>query len=310
MWSPPRTAVAGTAYRSLLPSSEGCAYRLLEAPPGLVLDDHAAVLRWSPTQQEARWRAYPVVLDAIDPQGTGTRYRFDLFVTERPHWLGTDRHGRDVALALLYGSRWALLPGLLAVTLAVLLGSILGSLAGYRSGLADRLLRAALRGAVAVPTFVLLFVVAVTQSASVERLAVVMATLGLLWVPGLADEVRARVRALRDQQFIEAAHELGVPTWRVLTIDILAFQARDLLVRRAMHGLALALLTETALSFLGLGVIPPDVSWGTMIYEGRTLARTGHYALLALPTLALTLACSGFVLLDHGLRMRHAARSA
>lgn len=185
----------------------------------------------------------------------------------REFWLGTDAIGRDVLSRLIYGTRISLAIGFSASLLALVVGSLLGVIAGYRGGLTDTLLS---RFTDAVAAFPSLFLILTISSFVSPSLLNVVAVIGLLsWVPTFR-LMRAETLKLRRQDFVEAAGALGSGDAQIMARHILPNAVAPIIVQTTL-GVAEAILTESALSFLGLGVQQPLASWGSMLADARTI---------------------------------------
>ena len=192
------------------------------------------------------------------------------------HPMGTDESGRDVLARLLAGARVSLSVGVLAMVLAVSLGTAIGSVAGFAGGWVDTVLMRLTDAALAVPAlFVVILVLTFIGPSVVTLLCAIGAT---SWM-GVARVVRGELRVLRTQPFVEAAQALGTPRIVIMVRHMLPCVAPTILVA-ATVGVPSAILTESALSFLGLGVQPPAASWGNMLSGAQTY-------LMSTPTLAL-----------------------
>ncbi len=194
--------------------------------------------------------------------------------------LGADGQGRDVAARLLYGGRNSLLIAGAATALCLTLAALLGIVAGFSGGLVDQVLSRLLDIVWAFPVYLLaisLSVVLISQGLRIgpftieaDSLLLPIAIIGLVYVPYAARPVRGQVLSLARSDFVLAAISLGAPTHRILLRDILPNVASTLIVFAPLI-MALNLLTESALSFLQIGVQPPAASWGTIIADGQTL---------------------------------------
>ena len=205
------------------------------------------------------------------------------------HLLGTDRFGRDVLALLLAGARVSLAVGTLAALVSTAVGVGAGAVAGYAGGAVDRLIVAVTDAALAIPRvpFLLLLVVLVEPGAWVTVLA-----LGVTGWMTVARLVRGEVRALGARPFVEAARALGFPPHRVLLRHVLPNALTPALVAAAL-GVGAAIMLEAGLSFLGLGVQPPTLSWGNMIASGRDALAIAPWVSLA-PAAAVALVVLGF----------------
>ncbi|HEV2022856.1 MAG TPA: ABC transporter permease [Terriglobales bacterium] len=214
------------------------------------------------------------------------------------HWLGTDELGRDILSRLLYGARISLLVGGSVVAASLFLGLIFGSLAGYYGGLLDRFFTVIIMNAfLAFPGFLLAIAFVAFLGPGLFNLILALSIGG--WV-GYARLVRAQVLATREREFVEAARALGASDWRIITRHILPNIIQPVIVQAAI-GMAGAVLAEATMSFLGLGVPPPTVSWGSMLNDGRAhLFDAPHLVLF--PAAAIMLTVLAFNFIGDGLR--------
>ena len=211
--------------------------------------------------------------------------------------LGTDELGRDVLSRLLHGSRVTLLVGIAAMLAALFIGVIVGSLAGFNGGWIDALLMRFTDAMLAVPAFFFILVVITVLGSGVATLVLVIGALS--WMP-VARVAYGETLRWKTAEFVVAAESLGVPGPRLLIRHILP-QAIPSLVVAATLGVAFAILTESALSYLGLGVQPPLPSWGNMLQRAQQYVFTAP-ALAIYPGLAITVVVLAFNFLGDGLR--------
>lgn len=213
------------------------------------------------------------------------------------HLMGTDVHGRDLMLRLLHGSRVSLLVGWVSVFVAVGLGTAVGLLAGLGPHRLDRGLMLVTDLFLAFPR---LFLVLLLVSLARPSLSLVMVVIGLTgWMP-VARLVRAEALSLRERDFVHVARGLGLSSWRVATHHILP-NLLPLIITTAALRVGGAILTEAFLSFLGLGVQEPAISWGAMIQHGRNHLIDGWW-LATFPGLAIALTVIGYNLLADDIR--------
>ena len=229
------------------------------------------------------------------------------------HWqylLGADSQGRDVAARLLYGGRASLLISGAATLLCIGLDAALGIVAGYFGGWVDAVLSRLLDVLWAFPVYLLAISLSIVMIGSglhlgplvleADNLMLPALIIGLVSMPYVARPVRAEVQRLRKSEFVQAAIVLGVPTPRILRVDILPNVAGTLLVFVPLM-MAVNMLTESALSFLSIGVQPPHASWGTIIQDGLALLYTRPAVALA-PGAAIVLTVLALNLLGDALR--------
>ena len=194
--------------------------------------------------------------------------------------LGADGQGRDVAARLLYGGRTSLAIGAAATAVTLLLACAIGVLAGAAGGVVDAVLRWLLDMLWAFPVFLLAISLSAVLASSgfhlgpvtidADNPALTIAILGLVYVPYVARPVRAQILSLRETEFVQAATSLG-GTWRHVVWRHIMPHVASTLVLFAPTVMAFDLLTEASLSVLGVGVQPPDASWGTLIADGQGL---------------------------------------
>lgn len=213
------------------------------------------------------------------------------------HWLGTDELGRDQLSRIIYGSRIAIVVGLASIVLALLLGVILGSIAGYRGGKADSIVMRTADAFFAFPLLIGAILIILITGRGV--LPVILAIGVFTWaVP--ARLLRSSILSVRESEYVEAARSLGASSWRIVTRHVLPNSLAPVLVY-GMVSVGTAIVAETALSFLGVGVKPDVPDWGNMIAAGRQFFGYLDYLWLY-PSLAVVFTVLGFVFVGDGLR--------
>jgi peptide/nickel transport system permease protein len=213
------------------------------------------------------------------------------------YWLGTDHLGRDVFSRVIYGAHVSLSSGLLIVAFSLLIGLPVGLLAGYFGGWADEALMRVTDVFLAFPALLLAVLLAAALGPGLLNSIVAVS---VTWWPWYARMARAEVLVLRGQPYVEAAKLMGVSHPRILIRHILPGASRPLLVQAALD-VGPALLTASALSFLGLGVFPPTADWGQMVDAGRKFF-PDRWWVSAAPGIAIFLFALAFSVLGDALR--------
>jgi peptide/nickel transport system permease protein len=183
----------------------------------------------------------------------------------RAHLLGTDNVGRDVLSRVIWGARVSLLAGFVSVALAVLAGSLLGLAAGYSGGRMDGLVMRVMDAVLSFPPLVLALALGAVLGAGLTG---VLLALGVVYTPAFARLMRGQVLTIAARDYVDAARALGASGWRVAARHVVPNAINPIIVQASLS-VAFAILAEASLSFLGLGIQPPEASWGSMINAGR-----------------------------------------
>ncbi|MDQ3557434.1 MAG: ABC transporter permease [Gemmatimonadota bacterium] len=233
----------------------------------------------------------------FDPAAQGDIVTTRYLAPSAEHLMGTDKFGRDIFSRVLWGSRISLTIGFLAVAISITLGVAVGALAGYFGGWVDTVLMRFTDMMLSFPRLVLLIVVIALFEPSP---GLVITVLGLTGWMGTSRIVRGEVLSLREREFVQAARALGMGDARIILRHVIPNTLSPVIVSATL-GIGLTILTEAALSFLGLGVQPPTASWGNMIADGRDALITAWW-IATFPGLAIVFTVIAFNLLGDGLR--------
>lgn len=227
-----------------------------------------------------------------DDQDAGRAMRFP----SKGFIFGTDNLGRDVLSRLIYGSRYSLVIGFFAVGISVLSGLILGVLAAYYRKL-DNIIMRMMDLFMAIPQMLLAICIITALGPGLLNL---MLAVGLSSTPQFARVVRASVLTVKEQEFVEAASAIGANNFRIIMSHILPNSLAPLIVQATLS-MARAIISVSALSFLGFGIQPPEPEWGAMLSAGRMFIRTQWY-LTVIPGLAIMMVVYGLNVVGDGLR--------
>ena len=242
------------------------------------------------------WSVFPIV-----PYAPGTTDKNLISLKDRApssaHWLGTDGIGRDVMAGLIHGSRYALAIGIVAMSLALFIGIILGAIAGFFGGITDMVISRLIEVFITFPVFFLIItIVAMVEQGSIELLMLLIGLTG--WTP-VARFMRGEVLRVRNLDYVNAATALGYSTPRVIFRHVLPNAIAPVMIYAAF-GIVGAILLESALSFLGFGVPPTVVTWGSVLYKARE--STYSWWLAVFPGLIIFITVSAFNFIGDALR--------
>lgn len=213
------------------------------------------------------------------------------------HWMGTDEYGRDVFCRLVYGAKFSVMVGFVAVAISLVLGVTLGAIAGYYGGITENVIMRALDIFGAIPSVLMGIVIVSALGANIFNL---MLAVGLTSVPGFARVTRAAVLTVRNQEYVEASRAIGISEGKIIFSHILPNCLSPIIVQTSLR-VGGAIISASSLSFLGLGMPEPTPEWGSMLSAGRQYLRGNSYLTL-FPGLAIMITVLAFNMLGDGLR--------
>ena len=237
------------------------------------------------------------VIADYDTEVVGMNMMERLQTPSAKHWFGTDGYGRDVFARIIHGSRLSLSLSILSMLIAVAIGSMIGAISGYFGGRVDDVLMRLMDMLLAIPPMLMSISIVAALGRSMANL---MLALALAYMPVFARVIRSSILSVKDQEFVEAARACGTSDARIILRHIIPNAVGPIIVQATL-AMGSSILTISSLSFMGMGIQPPQPEWGTMLYEGRDLIRTSPY-LVIFPGAAIAVSVLSLNLLGDGLR--------
>ena len=280
---------------------------------------HAFGYQWAETETDhtPTLKRATSELDVKTTDAEGNEYSVIVFVEEEvginsyaplssSHWLGTDEKGMDIFIRLLYGGRVSLTLGFVVVIIQTIIGIIMGGIAGYFGGRADQIIMRLVDILNCIPTLPILLIASVVidswEIESSMRIYYLMLILTIFGWSGTARMVRGQILYLREQEYIVACEVMGIPTWRRIFKHLVPNVMPQLIVSMTL-GLGGIILSESTLSYLGLGIPLPYAAWGTMISASTDPVTMAFYPNLWIPAgILIVMAVLAFNFVGDGLR--------
>ena len=213
------------------------------------------------------------------------------------HWFGTDALGRDIFARMLYGARYSLIIGVGSVAIGLVIGVTLGAIAGFYGGFVDQMIMRTVDVFYSIPNIMIAVVIVSLLGTSTMNLLIALC---FTCATSFTRIARASVMTIRDQEFVEAAYEIGLPTWKIILKHILPNCLSPIIVQVTLL-IGTTIIAASSLSFLGIGVPLPAPEWGAMLSEGRQHIRDAAYMCI-IPGLAIMFTVLALNLLGDGLR--------
>lgn len=239
-----------------------------------------------------------ILAPVIAPYGFDEQNYYDIFASPSlQHFCGTDNLGRDVFSRLLYGGRVSLTIGIISVGIGLLCGGLMGALAGYYGGKLDNVLMRFIDILMAIPSVILAISICAALGPGLVN---TMIAVGVASIPNYARILRSSILSIKQQEYVEAARAIGASNARIIGKHIVPNSLSGLIVQASM-GVGRAIISAASMSFIGLGIAPPNPEWGAMLSAGRTYFRDYPHMVL-FPGIAIFLAVLSMNLIGDGLR--------
>lgn len=232
--------------------------------------------------------------------------RMHLFGSDeaRFYLLGADQRGRDLLSRIIHGGRISMSIGLLGVTIMVVLGAIMGAVSGYFGGWVDSSIQRLIEVLRTFPQLALWMALAAAIPPEWSPLAVyvgIVVVMGMITWTQLAREIRGQVMSLKSNDYVHSAEASGASTWRVMSKHLIPNTMSHIIVTASLY-IPITIIGESALSFLGIGVVPPMISWGTLLREATKIEALALHPWIIYPGLAILIVTMAFNFLGDGLR--------
>jgi len=272
-------------------------FTLNEAPEGMSVQD--GEITWIPDENQVGENN--IALRLSDSDGLEYEAVYSVIVTEEFFPLGTNRRGQSLSGLIVAGSKWTIVPGLIAASIAIFIGGFMGAVSAYHKDQLDSVLSYIADTTESVPALIIVFLIAAATQFNVYY---IMIGVGIVLLPSVQNIIRSNTLQFVENQFVESSSEIGFKDRIILWREIIWYNCKSDLISLATYCFAFSILIEVTISYLGLGVQIPDISWGVLLAEGRSSLLREEYWMTVFPALAITASILGFIFLGAGLKQK------
>lgn len=300
---PNNRAIVNNKYRYSIrvPNAENKVCEIDSAPEDATISD--CNLEWIP---ESSYENATFSINIFDEEsGNGVNQEFEVVVTESTFYLGTDNQGRNLSELLFLSMKWVFIPGIIVASVSLFIGLPIGAYSSYYENRYSEYLKQTEKLLESMPFIIILFIAAVTLNFNVYY---IMIAVGLFMAPTISKTIYTKVTELKKLQFVDASKELGVSDSRILWSEIIWHNARVPVIAQICNLFAIALVLEVTLSYLNLGVRPPEMSLGVLLSQGKSQLLVDNLWLTVFPSIIIILVVSGYYLLAKSIEIVYTKR--
>lgn len=270
---------------------------LSSAPEGMKID--GSTIKWTPSINQAG--TSDVAIRISDKDDTQYEFSYSVIVTEDFFPFGTNRRGLSLSGLIVTGSKWTLIPGFIAASVAILFGIFMGATSAFYRESAARYFTYFSETIESIPALIIVFIVA---AATQFNMYFIMIGVGIVLLPSVQNIIRTNTLQFVENQFVESSAEIGFKNRTILWREIIWYNCKSDLISLITYCFAFSILIEVTISYLNLGVQPPEISWGLLLAEGRSALGREEYWMTIFPAFAIIISILGFILIGSGLKKK------
>lgn len=265
------------------------------APDGMLFDDGS--IKWTPGENQTG--TSNVAIRFVDEKDSLYEFSYTMIVTEDYFPLGTNRRGQSLSGLIIAGSKWSLIPGLIAASIAIFFGVFMGAISAFYRENLDRYFTFLSDIIESIPALIIIFIIA---AATQFNMYYIMVGVGIVLLPSVQNIIRSNTLQFVENQFVESSAEIGFKNKTILWREIIWYNCKSDIISLITYCFAFSILIEVTISYLNLGVQAPEISWGLLLREGRGALFSEEYWMTIFPSFVITISILGFILLGSGLK--------